>query len=139
MSPEDRKVKRKSLYKLCKNDIILGVVLAGAALVLFACFFFFKGSRRGELVVITIDGQEYGSYELSEEQRISIDTEKGHNLIVIAEGNVYMEEADCPDGYCISQGKISKVGETLVCLPHRLVVEIRSRNNETGEFDVIAQ
>ena len=46
-----------------------------------------------------------------------------------------MKEANCPDKLCIHQGKISKNGETIVCLPHGLIVEIKSDDNP--ELDIV--
>ena len=46
------------------------------------------------------------------------------------DGKAYMEEANCPDGYCEEQGKISGHTQTIVCLPHKLVVEILENEND---------
>ena len=35
-----------------------------------------------------------------------------------------MLEADCPDQYCVEHAAIDKVNETIVCLPHKVVLEI---------------
>lgn len=43
-----------------------------------------------------------------------------------------MEEANCPDGYCEEQGKISEHTQTIVCLPHKLVVEVLENENDQG-------
>ncbi len=48
----------------------------------------------------------------------------GSNTIKIEGGGVTVTDADCPDGYCVSHVKISNEGETIVCLPHRLVIKI---------------
>ena len=132
-------MKHNSRYKLCRNDIILAAVLAAAAAALAVIFFLIPGEKQGNTAVITIDGQEYGRYSLSGEQTIEISSEKGQNTIVIRDDAVHMEEADCPDGYCIYRGDISRTGETIVCLPHRLVVEIISEDDTPEEFDVIAE
>ena len=133
-------MKRNSQYKICKNDIILAAVLAAAAVVLAVVFFLIPGEKQGNTAVITIDGREYGRYSLSKDQTIEIvDDEKGKNTVIIRDNAAHMEEADCPDGYCIYRGNISRAGETIVCLPHRLVVEIISEDNTSEEFDVIAE
>lgn len=41
-----------------------------------------------------------------------------------------MIEADCPDKLCVHQGYISRVGEVLVCIPNKVVVEIKSDDSE---------
>ena len=85
----------------------------------------FANQESGTQIEIRVNGQTYGTYDLSRNQEITVDTEYGHNLVVIADGQAYMSEADCPDGYCKNQGKISHENETIVCLPHKLVVEIQ--------------
>ena len=132
-------MKQNSKYKICRNDIILAAVLAAAAAALAVVFFLIPGKEQGNTAVITIEGREYGRYSLSVDQTIRVENEKGINTVVIRDGSAHMEEADCPDGYCINMGDKSKAGETIVCLPHRLVVEIISGENTTQEFDVIAE
>ena len=83
----------------------------------------------GATVRIIIDGELYGEYSLSEEQSIAIDGELGHNRLVIEDGSAYMA-ADCPDKYCMDYKPIAKGGETIICLAHKLVVEV------TGTRDV---
>ena len=83
------------------------------------------------------DGKVVGTYALVEEQTIPIDTKYGHNQLVIKEGEAYMDESDCPDHYCEDQGKVSKTGETIVCLPHKLVVEVIT--GEASDIDVLAK
>ena len=48
----------------------------------------------------------------------------GKCVLVIKDGYAYMLEADCPDHTCIKTGKISKIGESIVCLPNRISVVI---------------
>ncbi len=107
-----------------KKDFILSAVLI---IIAFVAFFMIKflGNDNGKTVVVKIDGKEYGSYPIDKENEIEINTDVGKNVIIIKDRQVYMNEADCPDGYCKRQGKISKENQTIVCLPHKLVVEIR--------------
>ena len=37
-----------------------------------------------------------------------------------------MAEADCPDRLCVRRGPVRYAGETIICLPHKLVVTVRS-------------
>ena len=57
----------------------------------------------------------------------------GYNKIRVEDGKAYMEEANCPDGYCEEQGKISRHTQTIVCLPHKLVVEVLESDNGKKE------
>ena len=60
--------------------------------------------------------------------RLPLDTDAGfkleHNTVRIKDGQVYMETADCPDGICIAHAPITKTGETVVCLPNRVIIEV---------------
>ena len=77
---------------------------------------------------ITVDGEFYSKIPLSThkgEEIIEINLDGHENIILIKDGTIKMIEADCPDSLCIYQGKISKVGQSLVCLPNRVMVEIK--------------
>ena len=53
-------------------------------------------------------------------------TNYGKNILVIKNGSAYVSEADCPDKICTAHRAISKTGESIVCLPHKLVLTIES-------------
>lgn len=121
-----------------KRDVILlCAILAVCAASFFAVMLFQSGE--GSSVRISVAGEAYGEYSLSEDQTIEIDNEYGRNVVIISGGKVYMSEADCPDGYCIGQGEKGKSGQTIVCLPHKLVVEIIGDGSGETEPDGIAR
>ena len=67
---------------------------------------------------------------------IAIETEYGYNLLEIGDERVRIIEASCPDKIDVKQGYISRIGETIVCIPNKLVVEIKGV--EAGnQIDVI--
>lgn len=108
-----------------KNDFILaGVILSISCILLFfqKAEALFSG---GGVVCIYQGNKKVASYPLSEDRRESVASpEGGRNVFVIERGEVYMEDADCPDRLCIKQGRISGTGQTIVCLPHKLVVTV---------------
>ena len=111
-----------------RDWILIGAILALAA-VLAAVFYFQKRlapEERTAVVTVTIDGELYGAYALSEDRDVDIDTRYGHNHLSIRDGSAQVTEADCPDGLCMYQGRISQNGEMNVCLPHLLIVEVIS-------------
>ena len=121
-----------------KNDIIIATMIVLIAIICAICIQVFI-KKEGNVAVIKIDGQVYK--ELSLNVNTEIDLEKtagvdGYNILVVESGYAYMKDADCPDKICVHQGRISKVGETIVCLPHKVVIEIKG---ETTELDGIAQ
>ena len=106
-----------------KNDVILGCGILIVAFVLFLVMHLTR-NEVGDQIQITVDGDVYGTYSLAKDQVIEVKEDDFYNRIRIQDGKAYMEEANCPDGYCEEQGKISCHTQTIVCLPHKLVVEV---------------
>ena len=57
-------------------------------------------------------------------QRIEIPGKVGKCFLVISDGKADMESADCPNQICVHHSAISHTGETIVCLPNRVVIEV---------------
>ena len=77
--------------------------------------------EEGAYIVVTQNGLTIGEYPLSEDADIHIDWQGHSNLLLIREGEAYMAEANCPDGYCMDRGFCSG-GAQIVCLPNRLSI-----------------
>lgn len=108
-----------------KMDLLVPGAAGGIALVLWLVFRL--GQAPGAEAVITRDGEEYGRYSLTEEQTIELEG----NRLVIENGAVHMEWADCPDQVCVEKGKISRTGEAIICLPHKLTVTVEGGGENT--------
>lgn len=114
------RVKKSMIRK--KDLILIAVIIMMAAV--SALLIAFTQREAGVTVRITIDGELYGEYSLSGNQSVSIDETLGYNRLVIENDSAYMAEADCPDKYCMNYKPISNGGETIICLPHKLVAEV---------------
>lgn len=55
-----------------------------------------------------------------------------YNLLFVSDGVVRMEAADCRDQICVHHRPVSRGGESIICLPHKLVVEIQGEIGENG-------
>lgn len=117
-----------------KDVLLLIIILAIAGIACLALFLFRK--EEGSYVVLTVNGEYYGTYDLDTDRTIEIDTENGHNVLVISSGTATMTEADCPDGYCMDQGSIDKNSQTIVCLPNKVVAEIVTEDEEESYYDI---
>lgn len=134
MWKEIRNSEKKSVKK---NDRIFLAVVFLLLLVTAAVFYLIRGNG-GARVKVTVDGDLYGTYSLYENQEIPIS--KGGvttNVLVIRDGTADVTEADCPDKLCVHQRAISKTGETIVCLPNKVVVEVLG--SEDSEVDSVAK
>lgn len=128
--------KISSKKRILRNDILLiGGILLGAAL-LGLCLILFRGE--GTMVEVTIDGELYGRFSLGEERIEEIRTgEDQLNRLVIRGGEAFIEEANCPDGICAAHRPISHEGESIICLPHRVVASIVGEEAEDAP-DMVA-
>jgi hypothetical protein len=107
-------------------EILLAVFLIAVAL---SVYFIMEGAKsQGSYVVVSINGENVGTYSLNENGRFLLNG--GTNELVIIDGSAYISSADCPDKLCVHQGKISKIGERIVCLPNRIIIEVVSEQDE---------
>lgn len=128
------------LKKRKKDLIFIFSILIFAVFLLLIQRVYGNAQGEADMVKITVDQKLYGTYDLNKNQTITIQNDLGINTIQIQNKDVWIEEADCPDGYCKEQGHISKNKQTIVCLPHKLVVEISddSEKSESDSVDIIA-
>lgn len=123
------------MVKKKRNDLLLiGCLLIIGVFSLLAVEWYKTSTTKNAQVVVLVDGTEIGRYLLSQDEEILIKGTKGDNFLVIKNGKAWIEEADCPDKLCMHAGKISKNGETIVCLPNKIVVEVV--NGEENEIDI---
>ena len=117
-----------------KSDIVLAVALIviGLALSYFLSF----GQDAGSKLLITCDGEKFGSYHLYEDREVVIERDNHINKVTIKDGIVSMSFSNCHGQDCIHQGEISKTGETIICLPNKVVLEITGKK---AEYDSIAK
>lgn len=105
------------------DRILIALVLSLS--VLLAVAFLVTGLRADRAVaVIEQDGKEIMRLFLWQERTVRIDWDGGYNVVTVSEGGVRVSEADCPDQICVRQGVISMGQETIVCLPHRLMIRL---------------
>lgn len=119
-----------------RNDIILiAAILMTSLIGIFIINLFHKS---GDKALVYVDGRLVYEYQLSEGVTVNIEGYNGGvNTLKITDGFAYMEEASCPDKLCIHQGKINRSGQTIVCLPNRVVVKIVGKDD--GEYDAITR
>lgn len=130
---------RNTIFK--KWDIIIIVLLICLSFVPELVFGVMMGKNyNGTYAEITLDGKLYKKILLSEhsgETEIDVNTKYGYNIIKIKDQSIGIIDADCRDEICIKSGFISKPGQILVCLPHKLMVEIKGNDNDKN-IDIIS-
>ena len=113
------------MKRLLRNDLILiGAIVLLSALA-FGIFFFTRS--KGKEISVQIDGNEIGRYSLSEDFYTVINSGNGndqYNVLQIKDGKASVVGANCRDGICEKHIPISNEGETIVCLPHKVVIVV---------------
>lgn len=105
-----------------KGDfVILALVLALAVLPLLLLL---QEESAPAKALVRQNGRLLRALPLDTDCTMAFTLEDGINVVEISDGTVRIIQADCPDGTCMRMGPICRTGETLVCLPHRLTVEI---------------
>ena len=136
----------KKLLKMTKpGDFIIVMLLIILSFLPLAIFTYQnKASADDEnlRVVISADGEIVHEMELKNDHTREVYEyvdEHGHENTIVREGlTVYMADANCTDLLCVQQGEITQVGETIVCLPNRVPVEIAADNSDSDSgIDII--
>ncbi|MDO5294104.1 MAG: NusG domain II-containing protein [bacterium] len=119
-----------------KNDIILIAIIAVLALGIGGYILLNREEPKNAKVVVTVNGHVYKEADLYEDQTIEIKYGDYSNTLEIKDGYAKMTDADCTDQICVHQKQIHYNGETIVCLPHLVLVTIES--NEDISLDSVA-
>lgn len=133
------KRKRQNKMKENRNESFrlnaeLIFYIAIALLTVSIMLWYFLKPSQGNVVEVRVSGKVIGTYPLNENQKIAIEGKgNGENILIIKDGKVRMEEADCPDKICMKNRGISRVSESIICLPHEVVVEIKKNDSESKE------
>lgn len=103
-----------------KSDIILVVSVFLIAVVAFFAFFKLP-FKEGKTVSISKNNETVYEGSLNQDKTIDLKS----NIVEIKNGRVKVREADCKNQVCVNKGEISKKGENIICLPNKVIIEIR--------------
>ncbi len=106
-----------------KGDIavIAAIILAAAAFMLWS-----STKTEAPQAVITVNGEVFETIDLhSVNEKKIIQPKTVPSVIIIAEnGEIWFDKADCEDKLCTASGKLSKHGDTAVCLPAKTAITV---------------
>lgn len=104
--------------------LLLAAVAASAAWLLLR-----DGDTDAPTARILRDGvllEEIDLDQVDEPRSLVLEDESGSNTVQVERGRIRISAADCPDQICVNQGWISDSTVPIVCLPHKLMIEIVS-------------
>ena len=112
---------------MVKTRIWVFLILAILVLAAAASALVLTRPAPGTVAEITVDGELLRTVDLSkvtEPERFTVTTDRGENVILLEPGRICVESADCPDQICVKAGWLADSAAPIVCLPHRLVIEL---------------
>ena len=111
---------------ITKGDIILGVFVVLISAVLFA--FSFTGENEKLTAEIYVSGEKAHSIDLNEVTE-SYTINENYCQLLIEKDGVSCVFSDCGDKLCIKKGKLTKKGDTMACVPEKVVVVLKGAEN----------
>ncbi len=102
-----------------KGDIL--VIASVLVLALASGLFFILGGSSGQRVIISQNNEELYSLSLNENKTVEL----SGNTVEIKNGRVEIKNATCKDRLCVKHKAIENKGESIICLPNKVIVEIR--------------
>ncbi len=125
----------KSLFHTIKRwDVIVIITLILLSFLPFAIFSYqFAGTSDEHsqyVAVISVDNEIVKQVTLTGNSGIETFTitqpDGDSNTIEVRDNRIRIKAATCPDQVCVRSGFLSKPGKTIVCLPHKVVIEVQS-------------
>lgn len=116
----------KKFFK--KRDLLFfAVLILLVALAFLAVSLFPKGS----VAIVEHDGEMLLKQELStlsSEQKYEFTGENGITLtVVLSPEGAQISESDCPDKTCVRTGRLTKAGESAICLPAKVSLKLEGK------------
>lgn len=115
-------MKKNSIPR--SRTLFLAAVLLFAAAVLLGYQYLFPAPQ-GQTAHISVDGKEIAALSLKKDQEFTVNIPGGGmNHLVIEHGQIWCDDADCPDKLCVRQGKKQLSTDTIIRKPHKMAVTI---------------
>lgn len=131
-------VAQKKAYRRMRINVIAVLVITALALAAATAANALGNAVDARTAVIQdADGNTF-AMPLSKDDVLTVASSAGTNVIEVQSGKVRVSEADCPNQDCVEQGWISNAGQQIVCLPHKLVVNITDEDAASA-YDVVGQ
>lgn len=116
--------------------IIIGVVAVIVSVL--ALFLYFVNADSGSVVIVEKDGEVIETLSLEQDAERVYEFDGETNTLVIEDGKAKITDANCPDGICSQHKSINKSGESIICLPHKLVVTVSNDKENDDDIDAVA-
>jgi len=137
--PDNKQVRYYMRFK--KGDLIIVVILAAAVIAWFGINRL-GASKTDTRAIIETNGSIYKTVPIKpgmEREEIHIELGNGKHIdIVVDENGAFVEDVVCPDKICQKTGVVNRVGQSIVCLPNKVVVYIEGEAETKTEIDNVS-
>lgn len=137
----------KDYYRMIKRwDVIIIIILILFSFLPFTIFSIKQSGKTNtdslKVAIITVDNQLVKEVVLTghigNETFEIAESDLDVNMIEVNDETIHIKSANCSDQICVRTKAISKVGQTIVCLPHKLVIEIQTVDAESYDEIIIS-
>ncbi len=113
------------LFTKYRNECLLVLLILLAASAMLWRQAHSRNTGTAARAQVSVDGQPTETIDLQTDGEYTIQgAGGGSNHLVVEDGQIWCDEATCPDQVCVRQGKQSLDGSTIVCLPNRVIVQV---------------
>ncbi|MBQ9459696.1 MAG: NusG domain II-containing protein [Oscillospiraceae bacterium] len=126
----------KSLPELkpTRFDALVAAAVLALALILGARLWFPGAGGEAPEAVVSVNGTELERVPLQNAERVY--QSNGYTVRVeFSADGVWVAASDCPTQDCVHTGRITRAGQSIVCLPARLTIVLAGA---AQEFDAVA-
>lgn len=121
-----------------KKDILLIIGVIAIILVLFIVNETIN-SKESSRVEVYVDNQLYRTIDINDNVEFKIKGEHGYNIVKVHDKGVEIVEASCPDKVCVHTGFIDKPSQSIICIPNKVSIKIKTNEKNNSNEDIISQ
>jgi len=105
-----------------KFFISLFVILVVLAVSIMLLVFY---GNTANVAYVYVDNELVETLYLNEDKTVEIECDNGYNIVCVKNKKVFVSDADCFNHDCVLMGKMNKVNQSIICLPHKMVINLK--------------
>ena len=116
------------------GDILFFLLLIAAAL--FSFQWLFSQPVKTDTAILEIDGNVQYKFDLRQNETVRIETVPGVEFIV-GEGTVKIHQNTCVRQICVKAGAIASPGQSIICVPRKILLYIPANERSKEPLKII--
>ena len=110
-----------------RGDVLILICILALFVISAIIIRLLTGSAPPASVHIYVDGRQVAAYNLLSDREFTVKGYDGGTVHgFISGGTVDVDEASCPDKICVDHRPVSRNGESIICLPNKVVITVTS-------------